>query len=115
MARSDYVSLWRVAYLGHMTTQTHHHIPEWTMGDRLRKAREEAGLDQAALAEALGVSRATISNHEVGTGKRGTSRMMIRAWALATGVPAEWIETGNAVDQKPPGYRSVRVLALTAA
>lgn len=98
-----------------MSTQTHHRTPEWTLGDRLRKAREEAGLDQAALADALGVSRATISNHEVGIGKRGTNRMMIRAWALATGVEAEWIEYGRTGDQKPPGYRSpLRLLALTA-
>lgn len=114
MARSDYVRVGRVAYLGHMSTQTHHHIPEWTLGDRLRKAREDAGMDQAALAEALGVSRATISNHEVGIGKRGTSRMMIRAWALATGVPAEWIELGTAPDQKPPGYRLALVPAHAA-
>lgn len=92
-------------YLGHMTTQPHHRVPQWTTGDRLRKAREEAGLDQATLAEVLGISRTTVSNHEVGIGKRGTNRMMIRAWAAATGVDPDWIETGRPPGQEPPGLR----------
>ena len=54
-----------------MSTQTVGTVPEeWTMGDRLRKAREAAGFDQVDLAELIGVSRTTVSNHEVGVGKR---------------------------------------------
>ena len=35
-------------------------IPEWTVADRLRKARESADLSQAELAELTGISRRTI-------------------------------------------------------
>jgi transcriptional regulator with XRE-family HTH domain len=73
-----------------MSTVTH--IPEWTMGDRLRKAREDAGYSQTEMADALGVSRSTISNAELGI--RTPLRITLRAWAAETGVPVEWLETG---------------------
>ena len=73
-----------------MSTQHAGHIPEWTQGDRLRKAREDAGLDQKELADRIGVSRATISNAEVGS--RETLEVTIRAWAMATGVPLAWLQ-----------------------
>lgn len=42
-------------------TETHTHvggiIPVFTIGDRLRKAREFAGLEQSELANAIDVSR----------------------------------------------------------
>ncbi len=46
-----------------MTTQTvAGRTYEFGLPDRLRVAREQAGLDQRAFAEATGLSRATISN-----------------------------------------------------
>ncbi len=41
-------------------------VPAWTVADRLRKAREHAGLEQAQLATDLGVSRNTVGNYEGG-------------------------------------------------
>lgn len=64
------------------------------MGDRLRKAREEAGLSQAELAVRIGISRNTVGNHEIGIGERGPQRVVLLAWAAATGVPVEWLQTG---------------------
>lgn len=85
-----------------MSTQPQHYrVPAWTVGDRLRKAREESGLSQQELADAIGVSRNTISNHEVGVGKREPQTLLLRAWAAATGVSVEWIRTGHA--PPPPG------------
>ena len=69
------------------------HIPTWTRADRLRKALEVAGLDQTALGQRLGVSRGTVSNAERGTVE--PRRAVIMAWAMATGVPLHWIETGE--------------------
>ena len=68
-------------------------VPEWTIGDRLRKARESAGLDQPELAGIIGVSRKTISNAEVG--RHGVRRIVVNAWSLATGVPVSWLLTGE--------------------
>lgn len=63
------------------------------MGDRLRKAREDAGLSQAQLAVAIGISRNTVSNAELGD--RTPLQITLRAWAEATGVPLQWLVTGT--------------------
>ncbi len=77
------------------------HIPVWTLGDRLRKAREDAGFSQVELAEVIGVSRNTISNHELGEGKRPPTPLLMRAWAAATAVPEEWLRTGTVPTEEP--------------
>lgn len=69
-------------------------IPEWTMPDRLRKAREHAGLEQAELAHDMGVSRNTVNNYE--RGRTTPRRPVILAWAIRCGVPVEWLWTGQA-------------------
>lgn len=68
-------------------------IPQWTLGDRLRKARELTGLTQVQFAEELGLSRATVNNSEMG--KTTPRRPVIMLWAMGTGVPMEWLETGK--------------------
>lgn len=73
-------------------------VPEWTLGDRLRKARESAGLEQAELAMITGLARQTVSNYERdAVHPRATG---VRLWALATGVPVVWLESGEA----PPDF-----------
>jgi len=73
-----------------------HGIPEWTFADRCRKARIAAGYDtQDAFANAAGISRGTVGNYEDGSTKRPI-RAVIAAWAMATGVPVEWLRTGEA-------------------
>ncbi len=67
-------------------------VPTWTINDRLRKARESAGLEQTELARVAGISRATISATENG---HRPSRSTVRLWAMATGVPVGWIEQGD--------------------
>lgn len=84
-------------------------LPTFTVGDRLRKARELTGMDQKDFAAALGMSRNTVSNYEVGN--TPPKRMALNAWALATGIPVEWLLTGQAADPSPDGpvtdwYRS---------
>lgn len=81
-------------YLGRVTIWTDAGvIPRFTMGDRLRKARELTGLDQAAFAREIGVSRNTVGNAE--TDSVRVRRITLRAWAMRTGVPVEWLETGE--------------------
>lgn len=63
--------------------------PAWTLADRLRKAREHAGLEQRDLVELAGISRATISNAERGLGT--PNLVTLQAWAQATGVSLAWL------------------------
>ncbi len=77
-------------------------VPSFTLGDRLRKAREFAELEQSELAARMGVSRATVSSAE--TGSRRVREITLKMWALSTGVNREWLETGQAPEGDPgPG------------
>lgn len=68
-------------------------VPEIKVHHRLRIAREAAGLEQTQLAELVGVSRNSISNAEIG--RHAPRQILLNAWALATGVPVSWLETGK--------------------
>jgi DNA-binding XRE family transcriptional regulator len=81
-------------------------IPQWDLSDRLRKAREFAGYEQADLERLTGLSRATISNYERGRTK--PSKASMNLWSLATGVSLNWLVNGESPDpQSGPGL-SVR-------
>lgn len=68
-------------------------IPPDTLAVRLWRARNFAGMNQAELAEAIGASAKTVSRYEDG---EQTRRSVVMAWAMATGVNLEWLETGKA-------------------
>lgn len=63
-------------------------LPTFTLLDRLRKAREHAGLTQAAFAEKVGVSTVTYSRYE--SGARNVPDEVVERAAEATGVPLDW-------------------------
>lgn len=67
-------------------------IPEWTLPDRLAKARRHAGLSQEALAQELQVSRKTVLRYE--HGEDLPRRMTVLAWAYVCKVNTQWLETG---------------------
>jgi transcriptional regulator with XRE-family HTH domain len=67
--------------------------PAWTLGDRLRKSAQVAGLRSADMAEYLGVTRQTVSAWVMG--HRTPGPMALRLWAQRTGVPLEWLTTGE--------------------
>lgn len=69
--------------------------PTFTLGDRLRKAREHAGLEQAQLAQLLGLSRQSVSNYE--RDLRTPNAAVILAWSIHTAAPCQWLETGQEV------------------
>ena len=93
-----------------MTTATTapREIPEWTITDRLRKARELTGLDQGPFADNIGVSRGTVSNYE--RGSRTHKKSVLMTWAMGSGVPLEWLMTGEqgTPDHTPQGGRVTR-------
>ena len=94
--------------IGHMTKAFNNiggAIPEWRMSDRLKRAREHAGMSQVELAATVGVSRATLGNAEQGV--RELRRPVVIAIAFATGVSFEWLETGKTPAGPEPSGGSV--------
>ena len=85
-------------------------IPEILVRHRLRIAREYAGLDQVDLAERMEVTRSTISNAETGAGT--PRRATVNAWALACGVPAKWIWTGQPPADNDDPNSGLRIISL---
>ncbi|MFM8155409.1 MAG: helix-turn-helix domain-containing protein [Actinomycetes bacterium] len=69
-------------------------IPLWTVGDRMAKALKSQGVSVHEMADYLGVTRQTVGNW---MNDRAQPRMVyLRAWALRTGVPLQWLENGTA-------------------
>jgi len=67
--------------------------PGFHKGDRLRKAREFAGLEQVELAQRIDVHRGTIARYESGDVR--VKLPVVIAWAMATGVDANWLLNGD--------------------
>lgn len=68
--------------------------PEFTIGDRLRKARNLLGdsMDVARFAQLIGTSKGTITNYELErTAPDRMKPIVLRQWAMATGVDYAWL------------------------
>lgn len=65
-------------------------FPPFHVGDRLRKAREEAGYDAKAFAEKIGISRDSLRDYE--RGKTMPRPPVLLAWANATGFSVEQLK-----------------------
>lgn len=82
-------------------------VPQWTVGDRLRKAREVTGLTQKTFAARIDVGHRTVTNYE---NDAVEPRMIVlKQWALLSGVPLGWLITGEA---PPPGGDGASVTSL---
>lgn len=68
------------------------------LGDRLKEAREAAGLSQGQLADAAGVSQSTIGNIEAGIRKQPRELLSI---AAVVKVRPEWLKTGKGPRELP--------------
>ncbi len=89
-------------------------IPEWTLADRLRKARQHAGMKQKAFADALQVTSSAYAQWEAGNSKPRELVAIARRIELLTSVPAAWILGVESPtppklprldsNQKPAGY-----------
>ena len=82
-------------------------VPQWTLGDRLRKAREFAGLQQTELAAEIGVGRSSIINYEKNHAQ--PPRSVLIAWALRCAVDYEWL-SGEPIFSRTGGVRKARSL-----
>ena len=72
------------------------------LAKRLRAARIIADLDQAGIAERIGVSRQTVSNWERGLAEPGATYFV--RWAKETGQPLEWLAEGVSDVVRPEGF-----------
>ncbi|WP_428831898.1 helix-turn-helix transcriptional regulator [Gulosibacter sediminis] len=90
-----------MAYCEGMSDTNTHPANHWaalafTRADRLTKALDFGGVSNQDMAETLGVSRQTIGNYT--SGRTNPSKATLMAWALRTGVPLEWLQTGHIPD-----------------
>ena len=83
-----------------MSQAPHHAVPEWTQGDRLRKSLDHAGITVAEMAAYLETSRNTVGNYLAD--RTRVPGLVMRQWALRTGVPRSWLETGKTPGQPEP-------------
>lgn len=69
------------------------HIPSWDVADRMRKSMRDCGMTPQGIADFLGVHRNTVSNWI--NGHVAPPRPELRLWALRTGVPLRWLQSGE--------------------
>jgi transcriptional regulator with XRE-family HTH domain len=84
------------------TTTTVGRYHEWTLGDRIRIARESSELSQARLAALTGIGRNTISRYEDADETDTVKDLYVRAIALATGFDFLWLKTGEIPSSTTP-------------
>lgn len=77
-------------------------IPTWTLGDRIRKARAVAGMDQRHFADALGVKPGTLAGWEADNSKPRDLVGIARRIEHITDVPAFWLLGVDPLEQKSP-------------
>lgn len=76
-------------------------VPQWTVGDRLHKARTWAGISVESMAEDIGRSTRTIRNYEADV--TVPPLLVLRQYAYRTRVPLWWLMAGEIDD--PNGGR----------
>lgn len=81
-------------------------VIEWTLGERLAKARRLKGWNQTELAQNLGIGRRSISRYEDDIAV--PSRAVLIAWAEVTGVPFGWLQGPSLMGTHIGRYRTVR-------
>ena len=74
-------------------------IPVWTFGDKVRKARDVAGLDQKEFAERIGITASSLAAYETGRShpRFKDAPNIAKSIQLLTGIPYEWflVEDGE--------------------
>ena len=80
-----------------MTTDIAGHIPQLTLGWRLKMSLADDKLAAGEMADYLGVSRQTLSRWMNDAGAP-PKRAYLMQWAIRTGVPLTWLETGETPD-----------------
>lgn len=85
-----------------------------SIGSRIKQARQAAGISQADLAEAMGITRSACSQWESDQGT-GPRRERLEVLAAELGVSYEWLATGRdagRVNEALPSYLTAEQLEL---
>lgn len=69
---------------------THSVIPEWTLADHLRKARQTTGLSQRDFAASIDVKSSAYAQWEAGNSRPRDVVTIAKRIELLTGIPAAW-------------------------
>lgn len=70
-------------------------IPEWTLGERMQKARQTAGLSRDYMARLVNKKVKTIIAWETGARNVGNALAVLEVWAQVTSVSYAWLLTGG--------------------
>lgn len=85
-------------------------VPEWTMGDRLRKARSLTGMTVQEFAAATLISARTINNYEAD--RFPPKLLALKRWSEVTGVSEAWLRgDGRGLTSDTHRYRIDRAIA----
>lgn len=76
-----------------------HSMLQFDLSDRLRKSMTVAGLSVQDMADYMDASRNTVSRWI--NGAREPKLSTLRLWAMRTGVPLEWIVSGEITEKSP--------------
>lgn len=77
----------RLAHMAHELDTPR--VPTFSLGERIRKAREDLGLSQLRFATALGIDRKTVGNWEAGRNQPRYGDLMLIS--SVTDVSLEWL------------------------
>jgi len=66
-------------------------IPRWTLGDRLRKVRREAGYSSREFAELLGINLSSLAHYETDRARPRNLVELMEKVSTVTGVPVTWL------------------------
>lgn len=85
----------QIVRMADMSTAAQEHIPEISLGWRLKIALSYANIKAEDIATELDVSRQTVTRWMTGNGAP-PKRVFVKEWARLTGVSLAWLETGQA-------------------
>lgn len=83
-----------------MTVETDRVYPAWSLGDRIRKARDLAGMNQHDFAVAIGVPDGSLANWETDRAKPRDIVAVAKRIEMLTRIPAGWT---LGIEESPDG------------
>jgi transcriptional regulator with XRE-family HTH domain len=75
----------------YMNNMTQGQAPQWTLGDRLRKVRRDAGYSARDFANVLGINVSSLAHYETDRAQPRALVELAQRIELTTGVPATWV------------------------